>query len=83
MKEIFDNILKETITLNNVRYDYSKNFLNVNSKEKLKINYSEETKELFTKFKPTDEEKESANKPRKDKAIGKASQRRGNGRGCI
>lgn len=51
--------------------------------EKSVFTYSEKTKEMFKQMKQTNEEQKTKVKPQKDKAIGKASQRRGNGRGCI
>lgn len=83
MQKIFEDILNETITPN-IKKNYKKDFLNGNVKEKFKPNYTDETKEMFARFKRIDNTKEKMTvKPQKDKAVGKASQRRGKGRGCI
>ena len=69
-------LLKDT-----VRYD---RYLQKSTKlEKPQLVYSEKTKEMFKQIKQMNEEQKATVKPQKDKAIGKASQRRGNGRGCI
>lgn len=85
MKERIEQFLKaekdsEKATGN---YDRYLSKLEGTKKPEIKINYSEETKAMFKAMKHTGEEKKSTNKPQKDKSIGKASQRRGNGRGCI
>ena len=80
------DILEQFKTENNslrdmIRYD---RYLQKQAKqEKITFTYSEKTKEIFKQMKQTNEEQKTTVKPQKDKAIGKASQRRGNGRGCI
>ena len=80
------DILEQFKTENNslrdmIRYD---RYLQKQTKqEKITFTYSEKTKEMFKQMKQTNEEQKITVKPQKDKAIGKASQRRGNGRGCI
>lgn len=85
MKEKMEQFLKAEKDLKKAtgNYDRYLSKLEGTKKPEIKINYSEETKAMFKTMKHTDEEKKSANKPQKDKAIGKASQRRGSGRGCI
>ena len=64
----------------NCKYD---NLLN--KKEKVdgkKFTYSEKMKDTFQKFKP-DMTEEKQEKPRAERTIGKESQRRGKGRGCM
>lgn len=62
---------------------YDKYFQKQAKTEKITFTYSEKTKEMFSQMKQTNQEQKTTTKPQKDKAIGKASQRRGNGRGCI
>ena len=45
--------------------------------------YSEKTKKLLNSFKNQEETPKKEDKPRAAKTIGKESQRRGKGRGCI
>lgn len=55
----------------------------LNKKEETpKFVYSENMKETFKKFKP-DMTEEKQEKPRAERTIGKESQRRGKGRGCM
>ncbi len=51
--------------------------------KKLEIVYSEKTKEILKSYKQTDSDTKISHKQQADKSIGKASQRRGHGRGCI
>ena len=73
--------MEQELLKNTVRYD---RYLQKSTKlEKPQLVYSEKTKEMFKQIKQMNEEQKATVKPQKDKAIGKASQRRGNGRGCI
>lgn len=67
-------------TNTNCKYD---NLLNNKEKkdEKLFV-YSDSMKETFKKFKP-DMVEEKSDIPRAERTIGKESQRRGKGRGCM
>jgi hypothetical protein len=56
--------------------------LNKKKEETPKFVYSDNMKETFKKFKP-DIAEEKQDKPRAERTIGKESQRRGKGRGCM
>ena len=79
--EILEQFMNEAGTLDSVL----KARINLNAKKDKtpQIIYSEKTKEMFKQFKqePTDEK--TATKQKAERTMGKASQRRGSGRGCI
>ena len=83
MNEIYKNELRKTSGLNNITERYLRNPTEKEQSAELKINYSEEAKTLFESCGQAETDTKAFKKPKVEKAIGKASQKRGKGRGCI